>query len=439
MYREIGDSEYGPQSMYQPLTGNKTSTEADVITDCHLQNQSAISKNLWYHGSIPRSKAETMVRENGDFLIRDSISKKGDFVLTCWWNGSPLHFMVNRQVVRDSCNSILKVQYQFEQELCDTVPELISMYIREHKPVSDASGAIISKPVNRRLSADSYLSNQNTKILYPVRFSSKSIQKSGSQPFLSLSDSKNALDNLHKTQSDSSDSSADRTDPQSEEKSHLVVGGHFTLNNSKSAPPKPSRMPTIKLQNTQRPRVTVKNKLLYEEEKDDSDYIAVKSWPKDMHRTPQSVVLLTDFYNSSTGITSKSTGPGVGKTVSVLRDHIYDIAAITLPDMTPASKFECHDYNSNILTENNKPLEKLAQSLILQMLGEADVKTLAMHLTLLDLDLLKVTGSHYLGAGVKSGLELITLPQGYQLRKDALERFENLCSVLLILNTSITL
>jgi len=40
----------------------------------------------------------------------------------------------------------------------------------------------------------------------------------------------------------------------------------------------------------------------------------------------------------------------------------------------------------------------------------------------LDLDLCKVIEEHDLGVGVISGLELVTLPQGSQLRQDIIER-----------------
>jgi len=58
-----------------------------------------MSKNSWYHGTISREAAEALVvPRDGAFLIRDSTTQPGDFVLTTCWNKSPLHFVVNRLV-----------------------------------------------------------------------------------------------------------------------------------------------------------------------------------------------------------------------------------------------------------------------------------------------------------------------------------------------------
>ena len=92
------------------------------------------------------------------------------------------------------------------------------------------------------------------------------------------------------------------------------------------------------------------------------------------------------------------------------------------PDMNPASRFDLRDYNSQILTPTNKPLEGSAKSTVNMLLLESRPEVLALHLTLLDLDLFGVFAQSDRGAGVYSGLELVTLPQGAQMRQDALER-----------------
>jgi len=50
-------------------------------------------------------------------------------------------------------------------------------------------------------------------------------------------------------------------------------------------------------------------------------------------------------------------------------------------------------------------------------------KVLAQHITYLDLHLLKVTNTQNLGAGVYSGVEAMTLPQGTHFRDAAIERY----------------
>lgn len=49
-------------------------------------------------------------------------------------------------------------------------------------------------------------------------------------------------------------------------------------------------------------------------------------------------------------------------------------------------------------------------------------RVLAAHLTQVDLELLNGVGENDFGLGVTSGIELITLPHGAQLRADLIER-----------------
>ncbi|KAM7305493.1 nuclear pore complex protein Nup214 isoform X4, partial [Ixodes scapularis] len=52
--------------------------------------------HAWYHGTIPRQRAEELMTADGGFLVRDCVSRPGDYVLTCCWKGAPLHFVINK-------------------------------------------------------------------------------------------------------------------------------------------------------------------------------------------------------------------------------------------------------------------------------------------------------------------------------------------------------
>ncbi len=93
------------------------------------------------------------MQKDGDFLVRDSISQPGDFVLTCYWRGAPLHFVINRTEVRNKEGKI-KIQYQFEENLFDRVSELIQFYISNKKAISEMSGAVIKQAVHRNVSME---------------------------------------------------------------------------------------------------------------------------------------------------------------------------------------------------------------------------------------------------------------------------------------------
>uniref|UniRef100_A0A0R3S323 SH2 domain-containing protein n=1 Tax=Elaeophora elaphi TaxID=1147741 RepID=A0A0R3S323_9BILA len=104
----------------------------------------------WYHGLLTRFRSECLVRSEGDFLVRDSISFKGDFVLTVFWNGHAVHFQINKDPSPsiNSYNCLFKVTgLQFEEEQFENVPDLIIFYQTHHKPITRNSGCIIKNPV----------------------------------------------------------------------------------------------------------------------------------------------------------------------------------------------------------------------------------------------------------------------------------------------------
>ncbi|NXT63900.1 BCAR3 protein, partial [Chaetops frenatus] len=107
-----------------------------------------LRSHAWYHGRIPRQVAEGLVQRDGDFLIRDSLSSPGNFVLTCQWKNTPQHFKINKTVLRLN-EAYCRVQYQFELESFDTIPGLVRYYVGNRTPISKQSGAIIFQPINR--------------------------------------------------------------------------------------------------------------------------------------------------------------------------------------------------------------------------------------------------------------------------------------------------
>ncbi|CDQ68433.1 unnamed protein product [Oncorhynchus mykiss] len=106
--------------------------------------------HAWYHGAIPRQVAENLIQRDGDFLIRDSLSSPGNYVLTCQWKNSPQHFKINKKVVAMN-EAYSRVQYLFEKEGFDSVPALVRYYVGNRKPVTEAVGAIVFQPINRAL------------------------------------------------------------------------------------------------------------------------------------------------------------------------------------------------------------------------------------------------------------------------------------------------
>lgn len=46
--------------------------------------------------------SETLVVRNGDFLVRDSLTSVGDYVLTCRWDNEVLHFKISKVLVKSN-------------------------------------------------------------------------------------------------------------------------------------------------------------------------------------------------------------------------------------------------------------------------------------------------------------------------------------------------
>ncbi|EPB79711.1 SH2 domain protein [Ancylostoma ceylanicum] len=163
--------------------------------DCPTTSAHNLKEQSWYCGMVTRIKSEQMLRENGEFLVRDSISMPGDYVLTAMWNGKPLHFQINTAYVdgkkefhgycyerasvtnarhrscdiesteekggqlgrgedwrRDPGSNVLSSPPNsgaLEEESFGSVPALVNFYRSHRRPLTIASGCIISTPVDR--------------------------------------------------------------------------------------------------------------------------------------------------------------------------------------------------------------------------------------------------------------------------------------------------
>lgn len=87
---------------------------------------------------------------HGDFLLRDSQSSLGNFVLTSHWKQKTLHFLIRKTVVQSS-ETYTRVQYSLEDEAFDSVPALVHFYVGSKAALTQWSGAQIHRPVNRTL------------------------------------------------------------------------------------------------------------------------------------------------------------------------------------------------------------------------------------------------------------------------------------------------
>lgn len=53
-----------------------------------------LSRQEWFHGPITRQEAENLMIKDGDFLVRESTTNPGQYVLTGLQNGYPKHLLL---------------------------------------------------------------------------------------------------------------------------------------------------------------------------------------------------------------------------------------------------------------------------------------------------------------------------------------------------------
>lgn len=61
-----------------------------------------LAEQEWYHGAIPRTEAQELLRQQGDFLVRESHGKPGEYVLSVFSDEQRRHFIIQFADVRIS-------------------------------------------------------------------------------------------------------------------------------------------------------------------------------------------------------------------------------------------------------------------------------------------------------------------------------------------------
>lgn len=497
---------------------------------------SELKSRSWYHGNISRQKAERLVVNNGEYLVRDCISQPGDFVLTCVWKGVPLHFVVNSKISEEKSGPP-KVWYRFEEEEFTSVQALIIFYLNHAKPITRTSGTVITNPIARclplsyydikygalaglaaRLGHGTYTPTQSPKpspFVTPTSSPSNSpvitrrslTIRTGSQPLLSVEedgplkhiDRCDSLPAIGITMPNGETSNINDSNLPGQHhhsgSEPLLTPTNKSLSFSnlslptvkltpatsdghigRHAPPKPSRIPSIKYKN--RPLVVVRNRQLYEDDGTDySDYDQAKSEPSWLKRMQSTPVAQDNIPTRDTSLKSSDSENLYDNNINKMPVHgVYDNANVTngkepssrlrlfsdtrfsiidtYEEVTPSPKEHAIDGDStdsfpfidediknknfslpkeeanillnmfaaDLLPTDNKPLEPSTMISIRTLLLECNTKKLALHVTKVDVDFLSSIEEKDLGMGVNSGLELITLPQGKQLRRDVIER-----------------
>ncbi|XP_068270017.1 SH2 domain-containing protein 3C isoform X2 [Nyctibius grandis] len=441
-----------------------------------------LRSHAWYHGRIPREVSESLVQRNGDFLIRDSLTSLGDYVLTCRWRNEPLHFKINKVTVKSSEGHTL-VQYLFEQESFDNVPALVRFYVGNRKAISEQSGAIVYCPINRTfplryLEASYGLANgkhggahspttqkgghikRRSITMTDGLTADKITRAEGCPTSVSLPHHRDIIRNC----AVSVDQIQDLHSPMSPISENPASPAYSTVTRLKPhacqaagmAPASPvirrSSEPQLCPGNNSKPlpdpahsahstpchgyaRASPSPSVNSYSDPDTGHYCQLHptspvSRDRPAHDTKQ---LPTKSYVERLKVEeghrgTVENGSGEAEAGQRLKGEL-DFMGFVPPTMETTSSFNPAAFQSLLIPLENKPLEMAVLKKVKELLAEVDVKTLAKHITKVDClvaRILGVTVEMRRLMGVSSGMELLTLPHGHQLRLDLLERFHTM-------------
>lgn len=428
-------------------------------------NSSDLRSHAWYHGRIPREVSESLVHRNGDFLIRDSLTSLGDYVLTCRWKNEPLHFKINKVMVKTS-DSYTRIQYLFEQESYDNIPSLVRYYVGSRRAVSDQSGALIFCPINRTFPLR-YL--EASYGLSPGRQGSQSPQKghmkrrsitmtdgltadkitksngcpnSTSSPhhrdiIRSCAVSVDQIQDLHspmspipETPGSPAYSTVVRVKPQGTPAGSVTPGSPVLRRSSEPYVNPANNKATLNMAESSHstpshgyPQISPSPSINSYSDPDNGHYCQLRP-ASPTHDTPNKPLPPKSY------VERLKVDEGVRAGVTrVVEETDKERLSFTLPSIEVKSSFNPSAFKSMLIPPDNKPLEMCILKKVKELFSEVDAKTIAKHITKTDCEvarILGVTKEMQRIMGVSSGMELLTLPHGRQLRLDLLERFHTM-------------
>ncbi|XP_063792704.1 SH2 domain-containing protein 3C isoform X1 [Pseudophryne corroboree] len=427
-------------------------------------NSSDLRSHAWYHGRIPREVSETMIQRNGDFLIRDSLTSLGDYVLTCRWKNEPLHFKINKVMVKTS-DSYTRIQYLFEQESFDNIPALVRFYVGSRRAVSDQSGALIYCPINRTFPLR-YL--EASYGLSPGRQGSRSPQKGHmKRRSITMTDGLTAdkiikgngcpnstsphhrdiirtcavsvdqIQDLHSPMSPISEtpgspaySTVVRVKPQGIPAGNVTPSSPVLRRSSEPYVCQPNNKVSLNMGESSHstpshgyPQISPSPSINSYSDPDNGHYCQLR--PASPTRDTPNKPLPPKSYVERLKVDEGARAGGI----RLVDDTDKDRLCFTIPSLEAKSSFNPSAFKSVLIPADNKPLEMCILKKVKELFSEVDAKTIAKHITKTDCEvarILCVTKEMQRIMGVSSGMELLTLPHGRQLRLDLLERFHTM-------------
>uniref|UniRef100_A0A8I3W744 Tyrosine-protein kinase n=1 Tax=Callithrix jacchus TaxID=9483 RepID=A0A8I3W744_CALJA len=115
----------------------KSALGSSAFSDMICNSEKPLAEQDWYHGAIPRIEAQELLKQQGDFLVRESHGKPGEYVLSVYSDGQRRHFII--QYVDN--------MYRFEGTGFSNIPQLIDHHYTTKQVITKKSGVVLLNPI----------------------------------------------------------------------------------------------------------------------------------------------------------------------------------------------------------------------------------------------------------------------------------------------------
>lgn len=116
--------------------------------------RSQLLTESWYHGPISRGQSESLLRNDGDFLVRESQGSSGQYVLTGMQTTSAKHLLLidpegivrtylNFSKTNQSNSTNIHLQVRTKDRIFESISHLINYHWTNALPIISAESALL--------------------------------------------------------------------------------------------------------------------------------------------------------------------------------------------------------------------------------------------------------------------------------------------------------
>ncbi|XP_055484341.1 tyrosine-protein kinase Fer isoform X1 [Psammomys obesus] len=119
------------------IRSSKSTLGSSTLSDMISVGEKPLAEHDWYHGAIPRIEAQELLKQQGDFLVRESHGKPGEYVLSVYSDGQRRHFIIQ----------FVDNLYRFEGTGFSNIPQLIDHHFSTKQVITKKSGVVLLNPI----------------------------------------------------------------------------------------------------------------------------------------------------------------------------------------------------------------------------------------------------------------------------------------------------